>query len=61
MAAVGSVIAWPLLPEIAAGTGLIAAGANAGEGLAGCVVANAIAGGQAGKNAIENNHLSPDK
>ncbi|MDW8847093.1 VENN motif pre-toxin domain-containing protein [Erwinia sp. MMLR14_017] len=33
MAAVGSVIVWPLLPEIAASTSLIGAGANAGVGL----------------------------
>jgi filamentous hemagglutinin len=33
MAAVGSAMVWPLLPEIAAGTSLIGAGANAGVGL----------------------------
>jgi filamentous hemagglutinin len=32
MAAVGSIIAWPLLPEIAATTSLVGAGANAGVG-----------------------------
>ncbi len=32
MAAVGSVIAWPLLPGVAATTSLIGAGANAGVG-----------------------------
>ena len=32
MAAVGSAMVWPLLPEIAAGTSLIGAGANAGVG-----------------------------
>lgn len=33
MAAVGSALSWPLLPEMAATTSLIDAGANAGVGL----------------------------
>ncbi|WP_162121041.1 hypothetical protein [Klebsiella michiganensis] len=33
MAAVGSALSWPLLPEMAATTSLIGAGANAGVGL----------------------------